>query len=127
MKKDDIQETPTIKPEAKNRVQRVAAQPDQNTEVYVQDMREQHIVSLKHDNHKKAEEILQLKSDRTARKWYGMLISCFVLVYLMLAAVLVVFQATLRIHDPVMIAFLATTVVNTIGLMMGVVRYLFQK
>ncbi len=61
------------------------------------------------------------------RNRYAPCIFLFVLGYIMLATILMCLNNHLGIHidNHVMMTFLGTTVVNTIGLLMGVIRYLF--
>lgn len=71
------------------------------------------------------EDIIQRKSDRVTRDRYSKWIFWFVPGYLVLVALMVICQNWLGIHDHVLMVFISTTVVNTVGLLMGVVRYLF--
>lgn len=82
-----------------------------------------YIKNLELQNDKLSEEITVLKDDRSARKYYGVAIFSFVGLYIL--AVMVTLWSTTKISDQVLITLLGSTSINIIGLLMGVVRYLF--
>lgn len=69
------------------------------------------------------EENASLRNDREARKYYGVAIFSFVVLYIIAVFSLICFDR--RLSDHVTMTLLSTTSVNVIGLLMGVVRYLF--
>ncbi len=71
------------------------------------------------------EENSRLFNDRTSRKWYGRLIFSFVSVYIL--AVLCVIISDFHLSEKIKIALLGSANINIIGLLMGVVRYLFPN
>lgn len=74
------------------------------------------ITNLKIQNH-------NLKNDVEAKKWYGIAIFGFVVLYIF--SVMMTIWLNAHINDEVLDVLLATTSVNIIGLLAGVVRYLF--
>ena len=76
--------------------------------------------------------ISAVKTEHTDRRKYALWIFIFVSSYLLSATLIMVFNGGLfglhlHIKDDVMMVFLGTTVINVIGLLMGVIRYLFPR
>lgn len=121
---DDLSELDNLKPNFDQSIGGTSSEPDEKTDRLI------HKILAEREgltNQFFSSVINEHKQNRKQRIYYGYAIFGFVGVYLVAAAVIMVFQNKLSIHDNVMITFLGTTVVNTIGLLMGVIRYLFRN
>ena len=74
---------------------------------------------------KKRSEFDSMEDDRKARKIFSVGIFIFVILYMTGVFILLVFERDLS--EKVLIALLSTATANVIGLLMGVVRYIFPR
>ncbi len=84
-----------------------------------------HIYRAQLFNDRIKEDTARLLDERKSRKWYGRTIFGFVAIYI--GAVLFVVACNPHLSEKVEIALLGSANINIIGLLMGVVHYLFPK
>lgn len=73
------------------------------------------------------EKLQSIKQDRKLKGKYPKIVIWVVIVYLAFAGSVMLNPTYLHISDSVMMVFLGTTVVNTVSLLHGVIKYLFTE
>lgn len=77
------------------------------------------------EREKKRSEFYSMEDDRKARKIFG--IGIFVFVILYMTGVFILLVCGKELSEKVLITLLSTATANVIGLLMGVVRYIFPR